>query len=224
MKLDPFIYGPLQDDQIRLLRILPSSRKSNLHVSLETTSTSTTTPPQYEALSYCWGDASKTHPITVNGKHMRITSSLHDALTAILKEHRRAHCRRQGSTHWLRPLTCTSAIWADALCINQRDDAEKSRQVLKMWQIYHHATIVVVWLGQPTRYTGIAFQAVEQASDCPQAEDGYHTGPWSWGRWKKPTDICSQAETHRQLLDKELEGLLDLLSRPYFKRAWVIQE
>lgn len=39
-------------------------------------------------------------------------------------------------------------IWVDAICINQDDDAEKSRQVREMDQIYREATSLFIWLGQ----------------------------------------------------------------------------
>ncbi|KAF4625929.1 hypothetical protein G7Y89_g12234 [Cudoniella acicularis] len=38
-------------------------------------------------------------------------------------------------------------LWIDALCINQKDDAEKSVQVALMGSIYSKALRVVIWLG-----------------------------------------------------------------------------
>jgi hypothetical protein len=39
------------------------------------------------------------------------------------------------------------ALWVDALCINQFDDAEKNEQVAKMALIYHKAYNFNIWLG-----------------------------------------------------------------------------
>jgi len=39
------------------------------------------------------------------------------------------------------------ALWVDALCINQENDAEKTVQVMKMNQIYQKAYSVCIWLG-----------------------------------------------------------------------------
>ena len=47
----------------------------------------------------------------------------------------------------LRKIEQDRVIWADALCINQKDDKDKSAQVRKMSRIYERATRVVVWLG-----------------------------------------------------------------------------
>ena len=38
-------------------------------------------------------------------------------------------------------------IWADAVCINQNDDSERSAQVNAMADIYTKAEFAVVWLG-----------------------------------------------------------------------------
>jgi len=38
-------------------------------------------------------------------------------------------------------------MWIDAICINQGDDEEKSKQVTRMRDVYKLARRVVVWLG-----------------------------------------------------------------------------
>jgi hypothetical protein len=38
-------------------------------------------------------------------------------------------------------------IWADAVCINQADDEEKSWQVRMMGDVYRNADRVLIWLG-----------------------------------------------------------------------------
>lgn len=38
------------------------------------------------------------------------------------------------------------ALWVDAICINQRDEVEKSVQVNMMGDIFKRAEKVVVWL------------------------------------------------------------------------------
>ncbi|KAK0748431.1 heterokaryon incompatibility protein-domain-containing protein [Apiosordaria backusii] len=68
-------------------------------------------------------------PIIVNDHPFLIRHNLHLALL---------HLR--SSTH---PIS----IWADAICINQLDTAERNRQVSLMSFIYTRASHVVVWLG-----------------------------------------------------------------------------
>jgi hypothetical protein len=38
-------------------------------------------------------------------------------------------------------------VWAEAICINQQDDGERSAQVARMGEIYNAADRVIVWLG-----------------------------------------------------------------------------
>jgi len=87
--------------------------------------------PDYHALSYVWGSSSKTWPIIINGASMNVTHSLGTALERFQSD---------DSVKWL---------WADAICINQTDDDEKSSQVQKMRQIYNQAHRVLSWLGLP---------------------------------------------------------------------------
>jgi hypothetical protein len=47
----------------------------------------------------------------------------------------------------LRQTVSTRRLWADAICINQKDDIEKGHQVKKMGKVYENAKGVPVWLG-----------------------------------------------------------------------------
>jgi hypothetical protein len=73
--------------------------------------------PVYEALSYVWGDATQTSPMTLNGASYPITKNLESAI-----RHLR---RREGSR----------TLWVDAVGINQLDLDERSSQVLRMKDI-----------------------------------------------------------------------------------------
>lgn len=86
--------------------------------------------PEYEALSYVWGDENNVLPVQVNGATIQVTVNLEAAL-------------RQ-----LRSADTPRVLWVDALCINQDDNVEKSRQVLRMTDIYRKARKVLVWLGK----------------------------------------------------------------------------
>jgi len=86
--------------------------------------------PMFSALSYVWGDATKSHEILVDGKSLSITKSLYDGLRAMQKD-------SAANFH----------VWADAICIDQNNLAERSAQILLMREIYHSATTVRIWLG-----------------------------------------------------------------------------
>ena len=84
----------------------------------------------YWALSYIWGDASKTQTILLNEAPFRVTENLHAALRKLVEEH---HHVEDGDK-----------LWVDAICINQCDLAEREHEVTRMGQIYSDARSVEV--------------------------------------------------------------------------------
>ncbi|KAH7001202.1 heterokaryon incompatibility protein-domain-containing protein [Ilyonectria destructans] len=132
-------YQPLSaaSNEMRILRIKPAKRSQDEikcrleHVSLAASS-------NYVALSYCWGGSDKTVPVRVNNQITHDTPSLASALTEI---------RSRGYVK----------VWADAICINQDDDEERSHQVLRMAAIYRSAHAVIAWLGhaEPPAVLGV---------------------------------------------------------------------
>jgi hypothetical protein len=87
----------------------------------------------YSALSYVWGDATVTKEIVVNGQNLKVTTNLESAL------------------RHLRKLDRALVLWADAICINQNDTAERNSHVLLMGKIYKSAAKVTIWLGDGER-------------------------------------------------------------------------
>lgn len=165
-----YCYKPLDKNQIRILELLPGEFGTPLKAELHTchlleerAQTDASGAPNevendgYEALSYAWGSPVFDHAIEISGSALLgITRSLHDAL-----QH-------------LRYLEQSRRIWADAVCINQRDDNEKSRQVMRMVEIYRQAQNVVVWLGLSAPNDELAFSTIEAAQDiCKESEWGH---------------------------------------------------
>jgi hypothetical protein len=99
----------------------------------------------------------------------------------------------------LRHRDSERVLWIDALCINQCDKTEKSHQVLAMNKIYERAGEVIAWLG-------------------PVTEDEE-----LWLKLMCTADISVMGV---YILQKpSVRKAIDLLmSRPYWYRAWVVQE
>lgn len=85
--------------------------------------------PEYEALSYAWGDASAVHSILLDGASFVIPHSAWSALYA------------------LRSCDQVRTLWIDAICIRQDDLAKRAAQLKLMGLIYRQAYSVRVWLG-----------------------------------------------------------------------------
>lgn len=87
--------------------------------------------PSYTALSYCWTDAAPSCCILLNGRLFSVRPNLYAYLKIM---------RNERQTCW---------IFIDALCIDQRDNAERGHFVQLMGQVYREAEEVVTWLGEP---------------------------------------------------------------------------
>lgn len=129
----------------------------------------------YEALSYAWGQGGENqHHVVVDGKELAVTPNLHAALLHL----RNAQLQR--------------ILWIDAICINQRDIPEKTKQIQLMAQIYSKAARVIVWLGEAEDDGDKALEQLRQlASD--DTKDG----------------------------DTPNREVISLLRRSWFRRIWV---
>ncbi|KAJ3539484.1 hypothetical protein NM208_g5207 [Fusarium decemcellulare] len=123
----------LQDDEIRLLVVKPGLFGEPIRAKFLYTNLGE--KPEFEALSYCWGDAPEEAEILMSSEKgdvdatpFRVRSSLAAALQRLRYE------------------TKTLTVWVDAVCIYQNDRDERSRQVAMMRRIYAAATSVRVWL------------------------------------------------------------------------------
>jgi hypothetical protein len=91
------LYFPLLEGQIiRLIELAPGAW--NDPVSIRLFITELHHAPEYDALSYVWGDASKTVPINCNGRKLNVTLNLNAALKRIRLTYR------------------SRIVWADAVC------------------------------------------------------------------------------------------------------------
>jgi hypothetical protein len=102
----------------------------------------------------------------------------------------------------------------DALCINQDDAVEKAQQVSHMRDVYAIASEVVAFLGDgiPDSKGDLGF-ATHVRENGAAALDNLHLGMFD-------------AASHLDLGDGSSlwSALVDVLSRPWFSRIWVVQE
>ncbi|KAK3114666.1 hypothetical protein LTR53_006795 [Teratosphaeriaceae sp. CCFEE 6253] len=165
---------------------------------------------EYEALSYCWGESEYIRLVTINEVPYPITLNLYQALQ---------HLRHE---------TKAQSLWVDAMCINQHETGERSLQVSNMVRIYSKAARVVVWLGDAGPAADLAIPLLLRR--CPpddiidvlsRLEDDGH-------RLAKADFLASYLRALQHLCMPHLHdfsrGLQDLLERPWYRRAWILQE
>jgi hypothetical protein len=201
-ELERYEYSPLPGkDYIRTLTLSPGDRDTvpRCHISAVPFDRVEDT---YEALSYCWGDSNNKADVICNGQHLAVTANLYDALQA------------------LRDRQKSRVLWADAICINQADNVEKSHQVRSMDRIYKNARVVPVWLGRDDKEIAEhCFKLVRETVDLmsPQLEqlekDGITGVNWNLA---PAVTICNDGFRWAKV-----RTLIDL---PWFSRVWVVQE
>lgn len=116
---------------IRLLTLLPA-RNLDDDLRCEINHTNLEEKPEFEALSYTWGNPKEVVPLLLHDQTFHVTENLASAL------------RR------LRYAQEPRVLWVDALCINQADVLERNQQISQMREIYNigGAKRVVAWFGE----------------------------------------------------------------------------
>ncbi len=160
------------------------------------------------ALSYTWGSETCEDHVVVNGHSVGVTANLGRALRGLQKY----------------ALANRLMLWADSICIDQRNLEERSHQVGFMNMIYRCAECVGVWLGEH--------------------RDGSERLMEKMKTWKSEYDRL--AETHDWNYEVALASVLPsnqafygppgsaerdawaalnvLLAREWWRRAWIVQE
>ncbi|KAK5989047.1 Heterokaryon incompatibility 6-like protein [Cladobotryum mycophilum] len=201
--------------EIRVLELKPGSADEELRASLHHCSvefdtsnksvdgtiwrhaTSAQNPEQpiwYTALSYTWGEPIFSGNVVCDGHNKAITASLE----AFLK-------RFRSKDHSI-------TLWIDQICINQDDNKEKEKQIPLMGRIYAHALSTIIWLGEAGTVSDAAIKLLEDATFRLSIGDAVF-GPEDFERIYLPaagSGIWAE--------------LWDLLSRPWFRRVWIVQE
>jgi len=205
---------PVGSREIRLLHVIALEEERTLW-GLKVASLDSN--PQYVALSYVWGDVTRTESISVNGHAIAVTENLAHALHHALNVWATIH----------EDITLSGLhIWADAICINQSDLPERSMQVRMMGSIYSSANFVLSWLGlEPSSRNYLAWGIDTFATLAHEVEglsaDELLTFDWlrrhPWLCWDHE-DIGSHTTNTRW------NGTIQLLEEDYWKRLWIYQE
>ncbi|KAF2742340.1 HET-domain-containing protein [Sporormia fimetaria CBS 119925] len=195
--------------------------------------------PEYDALSYVWGDSRDTVPILVSGEVLMVTKNLCAALERLA----RFRHSEGGAVSSKFGSRAVAFIWVDAICINQKDLRERGRQVRHMSTIYARARQVIVWLGEETNTTHTAFdglynrielsQGPESSSytkkekDIYQANRSDESGDWLEDAITEDANKGGDLTTERRsdINSEHVKvAIYELLDRPWFRRIWVLQE
>jgi hypothetical protein len=189
------LYRPLDEDEIRILEILPGGEEEKVEARFECIKLGPLTS-YYNALSYVWGDPKQPKvPLVVNGHMLQVTENC----ILALKELRRDFMAESKTCY----------IWIDAICINQTDITERNQQLLNITLIYRRSRKLIIWLGPESDRSHEAIEIMKALpSDCeklgPERScEGCRMSPASFQRWLTISTI---------------------FSRSWFSRVWIVQE
>ncbi|KAL6859797.1 hypothetical protein ACO1O0_003821 [Amphichorda felina] len=187
----------------RILCLAPGSGDDPLSGHLEIINAEAA-PHPYEALSYTWGTDPPSNYLWLQGVALPIRPSLEAALTFLRLPHH------------------TRLLWVDAVCINQDDVDERSRQVQYMRLVYKNSARALVWVGFKTPGVEDAFKMARRLVSFRQMmDDQKHFN-------RTPPDVNTMVQLRESYLADvapgSLQRLYELCHRPYFSRVWCIQE
>ncbi|EFQ30787.1 heterokaryon incompatibility protein [Colletotrichum graminicola M1.001] len=187
-----YVYEPLAKGQFRLMHLLAGAADDDV-VRVRLVVEAVDAAPAYHAVSYVWGDPGRTAGILCEGAEIRVTTNLLGAL------------RR-----W-RLADEDVVLWADAVCIDQRNTLEKTHQIALMADVYSRAASVLAWLGDDDA----GLEGLEALVDAALGKipEVFPDDP--------ARNRANAVEVPRSL---DWVPLRSLLGHAWFERKWVIQE
>lgn len=137
----------------------------------------------------------------------------HDAVVALLENHNTV------PRIPTEQLDIVPRIWADAICINQEDMAEKGTQVTVMDRIYSSALYVVAWLGPQDSYSNAGLNTLGTLCKHAKQFQDSTIEPFSSKNKESYTDAGIPV-----LSAEDWKALVGVFQRQWFRRAWIVQE
>jgi hypothetical protein len=193
-----YTYEPLDNSNfsIRLISLAPAADfSSDIHCNIYQVSLDSN--PEYEAVSYAWGNPNICEAIFLDGFPFSVTVNLVSALRHLrLKDEARV-------------------LWVDALSIDQSNLQERGQQVSFMAKIYSMAKCDALWLGEDEDDGEQAFEIVTAIADIlDRFEDEVSLDPEIIAPLVLPL-----------LTPENCEALKSVLSKPLvWRRIWIVQE
>ncbi|RWA07059.1 hypothetical protein EKO27_g8045 [Xylaria grammica] len=114
----------------------------------------------------------------------------------------------ESALRYLRLPNEPRVLWVDSLCVVGQDAQGWSHDVERLTPIYANARDVLVWLGNESNTSGLALSFLEEFARLPEAQKG-----------RLIRLLCQD-----KALLKPLNAILNLMYRPWWDRARLLQE
>ncbi|KAJ4986746.1 heterokaryon incompatibility protein [Stagonosporopsis vannaccii] len=195
--MDPAIMRK-SDREIRLLDLLPG--EGDDAILCTTRVVSLNDHPEFETVSYVWGDRTGEETINVSRNPVQVTRNLHAGLLR------------------LRNSTTKRTLWVDQICINQWDLEEKAAQVALMRDIYKQCQRCITWMGELSRDDiEVPIRDAEAVFDFLRKVAASATVPLTG------LPILFQ-DSEEGLGARVAFGHFSMYGNPWWSRIWTVQE
>lgn len=194
-------YAELLNGQIRLFTLFPGELDDELRGIVWTTTSHHA--EHYATLSYVWGSTREQdmHSLNTAYGELEITDSLRAALVRLRKKDK------------------SLTLWVDAICIDQKNDTEKSKQIVLLAEIFQRSACTFAYIdGEQDHSKAIRMIKQVQAlrlfgpeSEAWPADLPRCPSPWMERKIPPPNDS----------IWKEVRAFFD---HAWFRRAWIVQE
>jgi hypothetical protein len=174
----------------------------------------------YCALSYCAGEPLNTSLMLVDGLPFNAFSNLEHAVDLALK-------------HWtLKYPKRDLLLWADQICINQRDHVERASQVNMMRDVYRRSGETFICLSTPSSTDSLAWASTITVEAEKSGQDPIELLKKGIKRTLEPKKIASTSSStlqdgHHKQENVEtspwLESIQTFLTNRWWRRCWVYQ-
>ena len=197
-KLEPYQYSALTGKNS--IRVLELSTNQVICLKAELKEHRLDSAPIYEAISYEWGSPQMSQMLIIN-QHtfVPITENLYSALKDI---------RDCGSGITSR------GLWADAVCINQKDERERGEQVKLMGIIYKYAQRVIAYTGGNIVDIDVGIRLAKRLIEYGVRHANVPPG----SKISPPNHLIQEFPV------SAWQSLQELLSRNWYTRMWIVQE
>lgn len=205
-----FVYSHLQVQQeIRLLSVTSGdSAATPCLFSLSIWSRADV--PDYETLSYVWGDNNRRHKLQFkDGTFLMITDSLAEAIPRLAK------------------CSSTKLFWIDQVSINQADLLERNQNVKIMGNIYRQCFRVLIILTFDNKCDSHLSKLLDVAEDNDTDEEALDRGVealLSFEPLSAPINSVDSRSFHTQTAYLCQKAVQRVLEDSWFIRGWTFQE
>ncbi|KAF9777760.1 hypothetical protein IL306_004328 [Fusarium sp. DS 682] len=111
-------------------------------------------------------------------------------------------------------------LWVDAICINQRDNQEKSQQVQLLPLIFQRSECTYAFLGKDPQQDAAVVMLLQVLVHQQLIDDENMT-------WPKKLPKCPKDWKETGIAPRDhpvWAGLIELLNHAWFRRVWIVQE